>query len=378
MNRNSHNSRGSSTQAGNPNSRWRTVFIALVLALAVGTAQLSLAQAADPRLSILAQPTAQPTALRASVTYRMNPINPKKTLCFGETVTYTVNVYRELRNSPPNTLFNALVGKNLPELYMRSGVRVEVTSSEPSIGTFARPGYGHTGEEFDGTNNVEFQFTAKKKLGTTNLYFEAVVNDQDGGGYVTATVPVKVIPCKFKVKTVLQFPVEIYDITVISDNAVMTADEGGAFTGSTSMYWAYSNFNLAPCTIEIGATDSQVDMTGQLEEEGGQFTATQTFQPQTDAGIVTCPGLGSGGGSGAFTVSPITFSVASSGGVAIQTVQAGNISGLAHIVVVPEEDTAVSFNPHNLAAQVGSPSIWVTELWNNFPWLNNTRLGLYP
>lgn len=379
MNKNFHNSRRSSTQAGNQNPRWRTVFIALLLALAVGTAQLPLAQAADPVLSILAQPTAQPTALRASVVYIMNPINPKKTLCFGETVTYTLNVYRRLMTPPPTTLSGMqAAGGRWSELYIRPGVRVEATSSEPSIGTFARPGYGHTGEEFDGTNNVEFQFTAKKKLGSTNLYFEAVVNDQDGGGYITATVPVKVIPCKFKVKTVLQFPVEIYDITVISDNAVMTADEGGAFTGSTSMYWAYSNFNLAPCTIEIGATDSQVDMTGQLEEEGGQFTATQTFQPQTDAGIVTCPGLGSGGGSGAFTVSPITFSVASSGGVAIQTVQAGNISGLAHIVVVPEEDTAVSFNPHNLAAQVGSPSIWVTELWNNFPWLNNTRLGLYP
>jgi hypothetical protein len=197
MFRNFHNSKGSSTNPRNPNPRWRTVFIALLLALAVGTAQLPLAKAADPVLSILAQPTAQRTALRASVVYIMNPINPKKTLCFGETVTYTLNVYRRLMTPPPTTLSGILVPSGKwSELYIRPAVKVEATSSETSIGTFARPGYGFTGAEFDGTNNVEFQFTAKKKLGTTNLYFEAVVNDQDGGGYVTATVPVKVIPCK--------------------------------------------------------------------------------------------------------------------------------------------------------------------------------------
>ena len=82
MYRNFHNSRGSSTHDRNAASRWRIVLIALLLALAVGTAQLPLAQAADPGLSILAQPTArlavptaQPTALRASVVYIMNPIN---------------------------------------------------------------------------------------------------------------------------------------------------------------------------------------------------------------------------------------------------------------------------------------------------------------
>lgn len=361
MNRNFHNSRGSSTNPRNQNSRWRIILIALLLALAVGTAQLPLAQAADPKLSILAQPT----ALRASVVYVMNPINPKKTLCFGETVTYTLNVYR-FRKSPPS-LENAMAGRNVPELYIRPGVRVEATSSETSIGTFARPGYGHTGEEFDGTNNVEFQFTAKKKLGTTNLYFEAVVNDQDGGGYVTSPpVTVKVVPCKFKVKTVLSFNPGIYNIDVISDDAVMTADESGTFTGSTTMHWAYSNFSI-PCSVS--AADSSVDLTGHLEGDGEQFIGTMTFQPTTVSG---CRGSAQG------IVNPLNFSVASSGGVSISTATAPPLSGLAHIVVVPDGDTAVSFNPHNLAAQVGSPSIWATESWNNFPWFNNTRLGLYP
>lgn len=367
MNKKFHNSRRSSTQAGNQNPRWRTVFIALLLALAVGTAQLPLAQAADPVLSILAQPTAQPTALRASVVYIMNPINPKKTLCFGETVTYTLNVYRRLMTPPPTTLSGMqAAGGRWSELYIRPGVRVEATSSEPSIGTFARPGYGHTGEEFDGTNNVEFQFTAKKKLGSTNLYFEAVVNDQDGGGYITATVPVKVVPCKFKVKTLLNFNPGIYNIDIISDNAVMIADEAGIFTGNSTMHWAYSNFSI-PCSVS--AADSSVDLTGHLDGDGAQFNGTMTFQPTTVSG---CSGSAQG------IINPLNFSVASSGGVSISTATAPPLSGLAHIVVVPEEDTAVSFNPHNVAAQVGSPSIWATELWNNFPWFNNTRLGLYP
>ena len=223
------------------------------------------------------------------------------------------------------------------------GMDVEALSVNKTVGDFVGKTTARTTVVFDDDLSsiaAKFKFKANKP-GKTTLYFEGLV----GKEYVTTKLDVKVIPCKFKVKTLLQFPVEIYDITVISDNAVMTADEAGAvFTGSTSMYWAYSNFNLSPCTIEIGATDSQVALTGQLDEDGGQFTATQTFQPQSASGIVSCPG-GSGGGSGAFTVAPLTFSVASSGGLSIQTVTAEGVSGLAHIVVTPVEDEAVSFIP---------------------------------
>jgi len=229
-------------------------------------------------------------------------------------------------------------------------------------------------QDIDGPpgTSVPFVFTADKP-GKVTLKFTADVKNAwiganekvIGSGVKVQKEITFIVGCKFSVKTILQFPVEIYDITVLSDNAVMTPDEQGSFSGSSSMFWVYSNFNLDPCTISIGATDSQVNLTGQLEEDGQQFVATQTFQPQTDGGVVTCPG-GIGGGTSSFTVNPLTFRVASSGGTVTETVTAEGVSGLATIVVVPEDDQAVALNADSRTAL--SPSAWWTMLWDNFPW----------
>ncbi len=229
-------------------------------------------------------------------------------------------------------------------------------------------------QDIDGPpgTSVPFVFTADKPGKVTLKFTADVKNSWIGANEKVIGSGVKVqkeitfiVGCKFRVKTVLQFPVEIYDITVLSDNAVMTPDEQGSYSGSSSMYWVYSNFNLDPCTISIGATDSQVDLTGQMDEDGQQFVATQTFQPQTDGGVVTCPG-GIGGGTSSFTVNPLTFSVASSGGTVTQTVTAEGVSGLATIVVVPEDNEAVSLNADSRLAL--SPSARWTLLWDSFPW----------
>lgn len=228
-------------------------------------------------------------------------------------------------------------------------------------------------QDIDGPpgTSVPFLFTADKP-GKVTLQFTADVKNSwiganekvIGSGVKVQKEITFIVGCKFSVKTILQFPVEIYDITVLSDNAVMTPDEQGSFTGSTSMYWVYSNFNLDPCTISIGATDSQVELTGQLDEDGSQFMATQTFQPQTAGGVVTCPG-GIGGGSSEFTVNPLTFSVASSGGTVMQTATAEGVSGLATIVVIPEDDEAVALNADSQTALSASTG-WTT-LWDSFP-----------
>jgi len=229
-------------------------------------------------------------------------------------------------------------------------------------------------QDIDGPpgTSVPFVFTADKP-GKVTLKFTADVKNAwiganekvIGSGVKVQKEITFIVGCKFSVKTILQFPVEIYDITVLSDNAVMTPDEQGSFSGSSSMFWVYSNFNLDPCTISIGATDSQVNLTGQLDEDGQQFVATQTFQPQTDGGVVTCPG-GIGGGTSSFTVNPLTFSVASAGGTVTQTVTAEGVSGLATIVVIPEDDEVVAFNPDGRTALSPSPR-WAMP-WNIFPW----------
>lgn len=83
MNRNSHNSRASSANTGISTLRWRTVFIALALALIVGSAgQTPSAQAAP----------AGATELRFFMI--ANKEGASKPVCIGELVTLQVLVYR--------------------------------------------------------------------------------------------------------------------------------------------------------------------------------------------------------------------------------------------------------------------------------------------
>jgi hypothetical protein len=337
--------RESSAHAGNAASRWRIGFIALVLALAIGSAGQT--------------PLAQAAAAGNFVEFELS-VYPKKPprICVNEKLTLYVGVSK--------TIFRVINEKEF-EIPGRAPDPVATGIKVSGVGTLEKLGGGDL-MSLSGENTFIFK---SDKPGRATLRFSVPIEESWVGAKevvigpaVTLVKEITVkVGCKVKVKTVIHFPVAIYDITVISDDAVMTADEAGTFTGSTSMYWAYSNFNLAPCTIEIGATDSQVDMTGQLDEDGGQFTATQTFQPQTDAGIVSCPG-GIGGGEGAFTVSPLTFSVASSGGLSIQTATAEGVSGLAHIVVTPEDEGA-AFIPGD--HQVS---------WDDFSSLFSTLLAL--
>lgn len=341
MFRNSHNSKGLSTNA----VRWRSVFIALALALVIGSVGQTHPAHAAPAHEV--------------ITWYMDVINPKTTICVGETVEYRVKAFFVNTVEPRSE-------------WALSGVKIEATSSNKSAGNFKKD-TAITGFANEDLVTAGFSFTAKKP-GKTNLYFEGLVDKKFTSTYVSFTVPVKVIPCKFKVKTVLQFPVpDLYNITVISDEAVMTADEAGAFTGSATMSWVYSEV-FQDCDFSISATDSQVDLTGQLDDNGGQFVATETFQPTTVTDTACCPVVGCVSYSAQGSLYPLTFKVASSGGVAIQTVTGEGVSGLAHIVVIPEEDEVVAFNTDNRAAL--SPSAWWTMLWDDFPWAYSVLLVL--
>jgi hypothetical protein len=338
-------------------------YLALISALAMGSVgPISAAQAAP------ADATALHFTMRA-IKERQVPV------CKGELVHISVVVQRDAEDvgDVGDELVN--LGSNI------TGVEVKGLVQNPNIGELSPNTNTTIVAGVMSPNSADFIFTAKN-YGETTISFRGLVvtpgwfgsNWEGGAQPVSAFVHVQVIPCAYKVKATLQFPVGIYDITVISDEAVMTADEEGNFTGSTSMYWVYSNFNLDPCTISIGATDSQVDLTGHLDEDNGQLVGTATFQPQTDGGIVTCPG-GIGGGTSAFTVAPLTFNVAASGGVATQTATAEGVSGTARIVVVPEEGKAVALNADSRPAPSPSTS-WAMLLDNYFPRFYGTLRAL--
>ncbi len=232
-------------------------------------------------------------------------------------------------------------------------------------------------QDIDGPpgSSVPFLFTAGKPGKVTLRFTTFVKNSWVGaneevigsGVSVQKEITFTVIPCKYQLKTILKFPVPtLYKITVISNDAVMKGDETGSFTGSATMAWAYSEINQEGCSMSISATDSQVDLSGQLDEDGGQFKGTQTFQPTTVAATVCCPIVGCRSVSNQGTLDPLTFSVASTGGVVTKAATGQAVSGTATIVVMPEEDKAVAFNADHLTAF--HPSAWQAMTWEHFPW----------
>ena len=313
MNGNSNISKEMSAHAAERHllPRWRIVFIALCLVLIIG--------------SVSQTPAAQAAPVREGVTFYMDMVSPKTTVCVGKTVSYEARVYM-VYNTPVTTPKGNKIGENAI-----AEIKVEANSQDMNVGDFLNTKKGFvtrvtggaddlvsldTGES--SPNTAVFAFKAKK-AGKTNLYFQGLAYGQ----YVSFTVPVKVIPCKFKVKVLLRFNPGIYNITVISDEVVMTADEAGTFTGSAVMHWVYSNFSI-PCSVS--APDSSVNLTGKLDDDGGKFVGTVTFGPTTPVG---CRGSGQG------AVNPLKFSVRSSGGVSKSTATASPLSGPSTILVVP-------------------------------------------
>lgn len=345
MNKNFHNSRGSSTHGGNQNPRWRTVFIALVLALAIGSASQT--------------PPVQAAPAGVLAYFSMEVQNPKTTLRCGQTVTYLVRVDVAPSHGMP-TPSPASMG--FAKGISMANITVEASSVNKSVGDFVGTGTAKTVVVLDGDLaglGAKFKFKANKP-GKTTLYFEGLV----GKEYVSTKLDVTVLPCKFKAKTVLQFSTGFYNLAGISSDAVMIADEQGHLTGSASMSWAYSEVisGGGPCRYSMLAADSQVDLVGQLDEDGGQVMTTATFQPTTVSSTVSCPPF-TGTGPDLATVHPLTFTVDSSGGVSTQTATAegiqggleleGPVSGTARVILIPEEDGAVSFIPGDHQADWG-------------------------
>ena len=254
-------------------------------------------------------------------------------------------------------------------------VKVEAFSVDKNVGDFVATEKGfataYTAMVFDDDLTglgARFKFKAIKP-GKTTLHFEGLVGEE----YVSDKVDVKVLPCKYKVKTVIHGQTDP-PFTGITDDSVMTSDEAGTFTGSATMTWVYADkiflVSDSYCITSSSAPASHVDLTGQLDDDGGQFVATVDINQTTVSATNWCAWLGV---TNTFTfpiVFVFRFSVPSSGGVSTQT----SGPALGNIVVIPEEDEAVAFNTKGWTV-LSSPAWW-TMLWDEFPSLFGALLAL--
>jgi hypothetical protein len=332
MHRNFDGSRVSAMQVQKPIPRWRRVFFALVLALAIGsTGQTPLAQAAP---------------VREIVYFSMKVQNPKTTLRCGQTVTYLVKVELAQSKGAPTPAPGSF---GFPKGQSVIGVKVETFSVDKNVGDFIATERGFatakTSMVFDDDLTglgTKFKFKAKK-AGTTTLYFEGLV----GKEYVSDKVEVKVLPCNFKVKGASLWNNGPISLVALLDGEIKSDDEGN-FTGTTTVNWdaifTIPDGNTA-CggSRDVSATDSQADLTGSVSDSG-QVTVNITYQPTTFSISGSCS-LGGGSGEETMAPTPLAITIASSGGVSTQAQALTGITGSAAIVIVPVDDEAAAFIP---------------------------------
>lgn len=334
MNRNSNISKDLSahTAGRHPVPRWRSVFIALVLALIFGSAgQAPVAQAAPDGATELS--------------FYMRALKEREgSVCKGELVAISVLVNRH--NVPS---WWSEDGDELANLDNKvTGVEVNGLVQNPNIGELS-PNKRTTILEGAGSPGAaDFMFIAKN-YGETEITFRGQVvtpgwfGTNWGGGVqnVTASVHVTVSPCSYKVSTVSTWKVGMTSVGTM--DGVMKSDKQGNFTGSANVNWVASTIGDGGCGAATGIAPSKADLTGKLDENG-QMVGQVTFGPSSASGFAQCYVAGVST-ENFFTPDPLTIRASSEGASVYTQAQAvrannGSFTGTATIVVIPEEEEA--------------------------------------
>jgi hypothetical protein len=308
-------------------------------------------------------PPAQAAPVGEIVNFSMTVQDPKTTLRCGETVTYVVKVELAQSEFAPTPVPGSM---GLPKGMSVIGINVDASSKDPSVGDFVGARNAKTAVVLDAdlaTLGAKFKFKANKP-GKTTLYFEGLV----GKEYVSFNLDVKVLPCKFRATTIGEWHVDgpaNISVVAISDDAEVSGDAQGSVTGSASVNWVLNSGQVADCLPQSVTTSSQVDWSGQVDDNE-QLTLDGTYQPAAMSLPVYCVGSDGGIASGStpiqLTADPLQVGMAFSGGIFRQSQvlegPEGPISGFVTIVVVPEEDEAVSFIPGNQEPSWDDPSSW--------------------
>lgn len=295
---------------------WLGVFMALAMAIA--------AAGGSYPSPVRAAPSRDP------VRWFLDVKNPRTTVCVGEKVEYAATAH--YNNIEQETEFS------LP------GVKIEASSSNESIGKFTKNSAvaGFANEDLV---TASFFFEGKKP-GKTTLYFEGLIDKKFIDTYISFTVPVTVIPCKFKVVATSHMT-QCYPGGCIKFNGVIlegqvTADENGYFTGTAPVVW-FSTSKVPGCGAVNSLGTSKVNMSGTMDENG-QLMLDLNYEQVTFSDVVKCP-MGSGMSNTTIKVSPIKIAVApGSTGVVVKRGQQltggpGGVSGKVDVYVVPVDGT---------------------------------------
>jgi hypothetical protein len=295
MFRNSHNSRGSSTHVKNAAPRWRGLFIALVLALSIGSvSQTAPAQAA-------------PAATEFGFKLKAKKDKGNATVCVGDQVRISVQVTRE-----------EYVGNKVSNRQNVPGILVDASMSN-KIGSLS-PSSSETGWKPIKPGTANF-ILAAEKAGTTTITFKGTITQiwwwsklvgplEVEIDFVEDQLNIKVEDCEYKVDTYSRWVQNGGYFTVIAmiNGGGMKVDEQGQYSGTASVDWGIiPNLSLSGCTMgAMVIPSSEAKLYGDID--GSDLYVVVTFTSVTYKPVeIACPNLPgspSGSASSAFKVSP--------------------------------------------------------------------------
>ena len=310
---------------------WKKALVAVLLALTLASAGL----------------ITSASAAGQAVTFYMELARPKLTLCFGEAVQYKATVKANPQGDKNWTV-------SVP------GVKIEALVVDKSIGTIngSKSGFASTVSESNPdqtlSHSVVFEFKAAKKAGKTTIYFDALVAGFGNDGYVSQKIDVRVIPCKFKVKSIARFPKTTGNPftpyppqKVRMNNTSITVDENGSFSGTAAMHWVGASITGPTvegvhCTVKQAfPATSDVTITAEVNERGadaGKLVLKLTYEMASANTVETCSPAPSVSSSLPYQLDTLTVTVPLSGGtVTLSQGQSGFNTGSVTVVVTAEK-----------------------------------------
>ncbi len=319
--------------------RWmRSITVIILVALV--TSQFSLVRAI-------------PLADAATVSFSISVApGTSPDLCVGATRKFYANVIR-------NTDRYINDGKFLLSKSDRlANVDVKAEVADPKVGTIS-PAHKETSFKEEAGPQALFTFKATK-AGKTKVVFNADVNAFYTGPHSEIeqvekiyhvnkqSVDITVKQCKFKVSVNSKWSIPgEANLSYVAEvnEAEVTGDEQGHFTGSAKVNWTSNAGGVENCSGTSTVEPSPVNITGDMNESD-ELKLTFTFQSAQNTIAAKCDGE-SGTTKIGLTADPLKLAVSADGGASSQS-QAlrgpGTVSGSAFIDIVPDDEQGVAFN----------------------------------
>ena len=286
MFRTSRGARGTSAGIGNLNPRWRTVIMALILALGMGSAgQSALAQDGG----------ATPVKINTIMLTSMTP----QEICIGDSGTIRVQVIRE------RTAISSIPGFVKPQREQRM-VTVNASIADTSVASFINEQRQVISNDSDVPGQVSFVIHGDKEGSTQAVIKTEQIErlpdetfDNASGGFfvadtITRTVPLKVTNCEYKVNLISDWTFHgeaRIHVRAEIDGAELKRKEAEGALGNdeydslAEVKWKIEVSNFEDCEFEKDKDKvektGQVNIQGKKDNNGARLVVTLIFDPVT-------------------------------------------------------------------------------------------------